>query len=155
MIKKKLYFFAKKTDPRSILLKNKIKLQGVMSYKRSYISSGVDSIHTWSSLPEIAFLAKKWATELPIHLTKEKLHKPRPVANTKISPIKCPYFGFLESPIRMALMITSTSPSTEHSKMHNSLAKASALVQANASTTAGEIGRDTLSHMAPITQPVE
>lgn len=42
---------------------------------RGAISLGVDLIHTWSSLPETTFLVKKWTTELPIRLTKEKLHK--------------------------------------------------------------------------------
>ena len=37
------------------------------------MSLGQESIQTCSSLLELAFLARKWATELPIRLTWEKL----------------------------------------------------------------------------------
>ena len=50
-----LFFLLKK--------ENKDKLQSLIT--RRAISSGMDSIHTFSSLPNLKFLARKWATELP------------------------------------------------------------------------------------------
>ena len=137
------FFWLRKLTHGSILLQKKTKLQGITSDKRSYIiRSGLNPYLKLTT--RTTFLAKKWATKLPIRLTKEKLHKPRLVTNTRISPIKCPYSRFLVSLARIALMITSASPSTKHSETHNSFAKTSALLQANASTTAGGVGRDTL-----------
>ena len=69
------------------------------------ISSRVDLIHTSSSLPEIDFQARKWAIELLVHLTWEKLQTRKQSANTKTSLSTCPYFGFFMSPAKIALII--------------------------------------------------
>ena len=50
---------------------------------RGAILSGDDSIQTWISLLETAFLAKKWATELPICLTWENLQERKPLSSTR------------------------------------------------------------------------
>ena len=90
------FFFLRKLIHGSILLLKKTKLQGITSDKRSYIiKSGLNPY--LKLIARTTFLAKKRATKLSIHLIKEKLHKPRSVANTRISPIKCLYSGFLVS----------------------------------------------------------
>ena len=90
------FFFLRKLIHGSILLLKKTKLQGITSDKRSYIiKSGLNPY--LKLIARTTFLAKKWATKLSIHLIKEKLHKPRSVANTRVSPIKCLYSGFLVS----------------------------------------------------------
>ena len=68
------------------------------------ISSGVDLIHAWSSLPEIDFQARKCAIELSVHLTWEKLQTQKWSDNTKTSLITCPYSRFFVSPTKIALI---------------------------------------------------
>lgn len=61
-----------------------------------------------SSLPELAFLAEKWATELPMHFIWEKLQLRKPLERNRISLITLPYLGFPQSPVRTPLMIISS-----------------------------------------------
>ena len=62
-----------------------------------------------SALQELAFLAKKWVTKLPMRFTWEKLQLRKPLERNRISLITLPYSRFPQSPVRTALMIISTS----------------------------------------------
>ena len=96
---------------------------------REAISSRDDSIQTCSSLPETDFLARKWATELPMLFAWEKLQHRKSFATIKMSLIRCPYSGLVISLARIALIMTSESPSTKTSNMLNSFAKYKALLE--------------------------
>ena len=75
------------------------------------MSSGTDSIHTWSLLPEMDFLARKWATELPSRFTWMKLQQRKPLTRLRESLITKPIWGWFEPPAHNALETSSASPS--------------------------------------------
>ena len=75
------------------------------------MSSGTDSIHTWNLLPEMDFLARKWATELPSRFTWVKLQQRKPLPRLRESLITKPIWGWFEPPAHNALETSSASPS--------------------------------------------
>ena len=119
------------------------------------MSSRTDSIHTWNSLPEMDFLARKWATELPSHFTWVKLQQRKPIARLRESLITKPNSGWFEPPAHNALETSLASPSKVASKTLSSNANRTARLHARASTVATEEGREILSVRAPITPPME
>jgi len=63
------FFFWRNQTQRSILLQKKNQRLQKSQVIRGAIFSGEDSIQTWSSLPNTAFLARKWTTTLSMSLT--------------------------------------------------------------------------------------
>ena len=117
---------------------------------RGVVSSRVDSYQICSSLPNLARLARKWATELPKHFTWVKVQTRKPKAKHKTSWITWPYSEWETSLANSDLIIISASPSNTTIEMFSSLTNVKALRHAKASTISAHVGTGIRSAIAPI-----
>ena len=151
-----LIFFLRNRTLRPYNIKNKTK----RNYKESWVTRGAISLgvvlyQTCSSLPDLEFLAKQWATKLPICFTWEKQQDWKSLAKNRTSWITWPYSGWDESFCLSAFITTSASPSIMHCTTPRSLAKNNALWHARSSTIAAKEGIMIRWDKALITAPVE